>query len=300
MTKTPYFQGCRTVFGRGPSHTHGRHAAVLTLTNLEWLKLAIDEGLSSAVPGVDNLRVSMICPQLFVNDLIQDRNSRPLFNYEDWARELVNESPAFMGLTGGEEFGAPVSEAHGECDAVTNAYELDFKLILGESYTRAVSLTSRGYVTFGGLTLTQSAKSRKTEQVGLHIHVALRDYSVSQLENLLASEIKDSANDDSDRDIRGLLCCMDHAKNLMLIYPYRFDCSDGSPAQEKTVNAALYYDFGNVLTLRRKRHACRDTYLAYFLDDAMVITKVDERGLVPFDEVAVSKSKTYVSILDTH
>lgn len=89
----------------------------------------IDKRLIEAVPGAERLKSAMITPELFVKDLIQDYSGRPLYTYEEWTRELINHSNAFKELTRGAEFHAPVSEANGECDAVSDAYQLDFKLI---------------------------------------------------------------------------------------------------------------------------------------------------------------------------
>ena len=113
----------------------------------------IDKRLVEAVPGAERLKSAMITPDLFVKDLMQDYSGRPLYTYEEWTRELINHSNAFKELTRGAEFHAPVSEANGECDAVSDAYQLDFKLIFGESMMRAVSLTSSRRVSDRGITL---------------------------------------------------------------------------------------------------------------------------------------------------
>lgn len=256
----------------------------------------IDERLVEAVPGAERLKSVMITPDLFVKDLMQDYSGRPLYTYEGWTRELINHSNAFKKLTKGAEFHAPASEANGECDAVSDTYQLDFKLIFGKSMIRAVSLTSSRRVSGRGITLELLGKSYVKEQRGLRLHVILRDYSLAKLEELLNTE-SDKQLGEEDREVRGLLCSINHSKNLLLIYPCRFEGIDRLPELEETVNAALYYDFRNVLDVRRIHHPDKDTFLSYFCDDRMVVIRASGHGLVKFDDIMVAKSRTYMDIM---
>lgn len=119
---------------------------------------------------------------------MQDFSGRPLYAYEEWARELINHSNAFKELSKGAEFHAPASEANGECDAVSDAYQLDFKLVFGKSMTRALSLTSSRQVSDHGITLGLPGKSCAKEQIGLRLQVILRGYSLARLDELLKTE----------------------------------------------------------------------------------------------------------------
>ena len=162
----------------------------------------IDKRLVEAVPGAERLKSAMITPDLFVKDLMQDYSGRPLYTYEEWARELINHSNAFKELTRGAEFHAPASEANGECDAVSDAYQLDFKLIFGKSMMRAVSLTSSRRISGRGLTLELPGKSYEKEQRGLRLHAFLRGYSLAMLDELLKTESNKQLSEE-DLEARG-------------------------------------------------------------------------------------------------
>lgn len=67
----------------------------------------IDKRLVEAVPGAERLISATIAPCLFVKDLMQDFSGRPLYAYEEWARELINHSNAFKELAKGAGFMHP-------------------------------------------------------------------------------------------------------------------------------------------------------------------------------------------------
>lgn len=256
----------------------------------------IDKRLIEAVPGAERLKSAMITPELFVKDLIQDYSGRPLYTYEEWTRELINHSNAFKELTRGAEFHAPVSEANGECDAVSDAYQLDFKLIFGKSMMRAVSLASSRRVSERGITFRQPGISYAKEQRGLRLHAILRDYSLAKLDELLKTE-SDKQLSEEDREARGLLRSINRSKNLLLVYPCRFEGIDSLPGLEETINAALYHDFRNALDVRRMHHPDKDTFLSYFCNDRMVVTRASGHVLAKFDDIMVAKSRTYMDIM---
>ena len=256
----------------------------------------IDTRLVEAVPGAERLIFATITPDLFVKDLMQDFSGRPLYTYEEWMRELINHSNAFKELTRGAEFHAPASEANGECDAVSDAYQLDFKLIFGKTMIRAVSLTSSRRVSDRGITFELPGKSCAKEQRGLRLHVILRDYSLAKLDELLKTESNKQLSEE-DREVRGFLRSINHSKNLLLVYPCRFEGIDRLPELEETINAALYHDFRNALDIRRIHHPDKDTFLSYFCDDRMVVTRASGHGLAKFDDIMVAKSRTYMDIM---
>lgn len=256
----------------------------------------IDKRLVEAVPGAERLKFATITPDLFVKDLMQDFSGRPLYAYEEWARELINHSNAFKELSKGAEFHAPASEANGECDAVSDAYQLDFKLVFGKSMTRALSLTSSRQVSDHGITLGLPGKSCAKEQIGLRLNVILRDYSLARLDELLETEDEKQLSEE-DRDARALLRSINHSKNLLLVYPCHFKGIDSLPELEETINAALYHDFRNALDIRRIHNPNKDTFLSYFCDDRMVVTRASGHGLTKFDDIVVAKSRTYMDIM---
>jgi len=97
------------------------------------------------IPGVENLKEKILPPALLVEGVITDRWGVSLYgNYEEWARELISNSLAFMAKTDGERFRAPEEgESFGQPDAITDKYCIDFKLVLGQSALNEISDYSR-------------------------------------------------------------------------------------------------------------------------------------------------------------
>ena len=84
----------------------------------------------------------MFLPAAFIKDgyvRIEDKKGDD--TYEDYLRELLNQSKYFMMLTEGEKLERPVVENNGESDAVSDKYSIDFKLILGYSAQLAIAKT---------------------------------------------------------------------------------------------------------------------------------------------------------------
>ena len=62
-------------------------------------------------------------------------------NYEKYLLELLNHSNYFE-KKGKGEYCHPPEESHGECDAISPNYELDFKLLASSSFLQAQSILS--------------------------------------------------------------------------------------------------------------------------------------------------------------
>ena len=74
-------------------------------------------------------------PMIITNYVEGDENC----NYEKYLLEIVNASEMFRLLSGGKEYTAPDNEAHGENDANSEEYSLDFKLVESSSYKSTFS-----------------------------------------------------------------------------------------------------------------------------------------------------------------
>ena len=77
-----------------------------------------------------SLRLHLLPSELIVKGFVKGEEQ---CNYEYYLLELVNQSSFFISLSHGQRYSAPESEAHGECDCISDAYQLDFKLIGGNT-----------------------------------------------------------------------------------------------------------------------------------------------------------------------
>lgn len=97
------------------------------------------------IDEVSELKIDVLPAGFIVKDVIGNSEQKPLYNYEDWLRELINESPAFMAKTGGARLEAPDQEAHGEADAISDAYWLENPLLQNVGDTLSCAYSELGF-----------------------------------------------------------------------------------------------------------------------------------------------------------
>lgn len=222
------------------------------------------------------MKTKIISPTLIAKDLVKDKQGNPIFNYETWVIELINRSSAFMKKTHGKSFVTPCSEAHGESDAITKNYNIDFKLILGQSMQRAIRECSQERTTFNGITFLHPSRSH-SDMCGVRLHVALRKYDLEQLRNLISISCREECRNDIEQDVWSFLKSIDHSKNLLLIYPCLFYSSGNSSITHESVNLALCHDFKNAMQLHIQRHPAYEIFFAYFLEDDIALYRRSAR-----------------------
>ena len=130
---------------------------------------------------------------------------------------MIKRSALFMKKTEGRKFKWIANQDHGECDAVTELYSIDFKLLATKSSLQAKRETSGsitkkndGCILFGVGRLPIGEKFTYIRTVA-----ALRDYSVDDLKR-----ISKSCENDIERNISVILKNVRTPKNLLLLYPY--------------------------------------------------------------------------------
>lgn len=87
----------------------------------------------------ENMKIKALPAGTVVDNFIQGIGS---YHYSDYLLEIVNETPFFLGKSKGEVYISPSSEAHGECDCISQHYQMDFKLIASKSELQARSIFS--------------------------------------------------------------------------------------------------------------------------------------------------------------
>lgn len=69
----------------------------------------------------------MLDAPLIIQDYVNDE---PECNYERYLTELINHSGLFMQKSKGTAFEWKEHQDHGECDAVSEHYSIDYKLLI--------------------------------------------------------------------------------------------------------------------------------------------------------------------------
>ena len=125
------------------------------------------------------LKAHLLAPEFVIKNFIQ---GEPDCDYEKYMLEFINESTFFQLKADGGEYIAPPSEESGQCDCISDKYQLDFKLIASKTILQARSILSAGKtVITKGVVITGLPKVSGKTMKGTRIHAALRDYSFDML-----------------------------------------------------------------------------------------------------------------------
>lgn len=161
--------------------------------------------------NTSKLRFEMLEAPLLVPDNVQ---GEAIGNYEQYLIEVLNAS-SWMRQCHEASFHAPESQARGECDAYSDQYGLDFKLIASQSAMQAQSILSLQ-------TIKESDNSYSVvgpKKADGHVRVtrfpqALRGKTIDELLSIRARATK---KHDIDHDIGCFLDTIETNKNLLLL-----------------------------------------------------------------------------------
>lgn len=103
-------------------------------------------------------------------------NDEPKCNYERYMTELLHCSTLFMNKTGGESFCWKEKQDHGECDATTSTYSIDFKLLATNSSLQAKRETSGSITKIGEKDVLLSVLEDYLQEKSLHMYGLLQHY----------------------------------------------------------------------------------------------------------------------------
>ncbi len=244
---------------------------------------------------VSELKIEVLPAGFIIKDVIGNSEQNPLYNYEDWLRELINESSAFMAKTGGVRFEAPDQEAHGEADAISDTYCLDFKLAAGQCLMQALRETSWQMIVNSGITWTTTSRREGTMR-GIKLYVALRRQSASDLRKLWDADPKRDCADDIEQEVARFLKLLHTRKNLLILFPYVLYTEGDVEYPLSKVCDAVYSDFAKAFDLRSVLNPGFDSYLAFIKDQHLVVVESRQDGWSLFDRIPLTSSETFKEI----
>ena len=100
-------------------------------------------------PTIDpTMEAKMLSAPLIIKNYVHGEIA---YDYEQYMLELINCSDWFSKKYPGG-FQKPISEANGECDAINENYQLDFKLLASKTAMQAKSILSPQIYTMNGAT----------------------------------------------------------------------------------------------------------------------------------------------------
>lgn len=236
----------------------------------------------------------MLPAPLIITDFVHGEDT---CNYELYLLELINTSKWFF-LKYPEGFQKPVSEAHGECDAINKNYQLDFKLLASKTALQAKSILSPQIYTENGVTRFCTSKADTNIQA-TRIFAAFRSLSLSDLIELRNSDVKKYG---IENDVCTALRIFETKKNLLLFFPYKFAFEKPHLYNEalKSITEALNHDFRTAFLFRNQYANGYDTFLTCIYKEGFLIYRVYDEELQLCDSVATNDIKTFTRLLDDY
>lgn len=218
-------------------------------------------------------------------------------NYELYLLELINISKWFSQRYPGG-FQKPASESNGECDAINESYQLDFKPLASKTALQAGSIFSSQIYTENGVTSFCTSKVDSNIQT-TRIFAAFRSLSLDDLIRLRNSTIKKYG---IGNDVCAALKIFEVQKNVLLFFPYKFTFE--KPHQYdvavKSITEALNHDFRTAFLFRNQYASGYDTFLTCIYGEAFLVYCVCDGELQLCDSVATHDIKTFTRLLERY
>lgn len=216
-------------------------------------------------------------------------------NYEIYLLELLNNSDFFSNL-GKSLFHAPASEESGQCDAIANAYEIDFKLLASQTELMAASvLVEQPHVLSEGVVFYTESKIPNGNITVTKIHAALRGLSLKDLE---AIRLTKTGRTSICNDIPEVLETVETPKNILLLFPYIFSFVNPPERLEaiETIRAAMGSDLRNLILYREMKCPQFDTFFTVVYEDEFLIFRGQEGELQFVEAVPITKMPTFSNL----
>ena len=243
------------------------------------------------------LREEVLPAGFILDNILRDSRRIEDYNYENYLREYLNVSEWFLRKSGGEKYKKPVSETHGEDDAYTEDYSIDFKRILGESATREIQMKSERVLKTKSGTIYEFGGTAQFPPNSWEVRRSLREYEPKDLD-ALSQVPREAAASRKEGDIIAYLRVLSREKNLLLYDPVVFYLKGMHRAEEavELITANLQEDFRDSLEFRRKKAEAYETYVSFFFERELMILQYTEKGFVLVDRIPAGASPTFVSI----
>lgn len=226
-------------------------------------------------------------------------NNETECNYERYLTELLNHSEFFMQKSKGSFFKWVECQDHGEPDAVSKNYSIDYKLFVTTSRMHGLRVTSSrmwktadGMITFGVGSWPAGKPFFCFRTVA-----ALRQYSYEDLRR-----IADTPDGNMEKEISTILKELRVKKNLLLFYPYTMLFSEPHTFEEgcHSITEAFNEDLSTVGVYRRNKAPDYDTYLCVVYEKKLLIFELTADGWQMVDFVEMELSKTFTELFYTY
>lgn len=212
-------------------------------------------------------------------------------NYETYLTEIINASSWFSSAFP-LPFCLPPSESDGECDAYSDKYGLDFKIIASKTAMQARSIYSFQIIKMMDGAYAHCESKGKGSMNTTRFPQAIRGQTIEQLLAIRKSATKKQG---IENDIGEYFDTLEVEKNLLLFFPYRFSFEQPGDLQTdiRCIVKLCYEDFGTTLEYREKRYPSLDTFFVFLYDYYFVLCKWSKSSLRFLEAIPVERSNTF-------
>ena len=206
-------------------------------------------------------------------------------SYEDYLIDVLNCSMFFgrkKPFT--EQYRKPESEAHGECDAVSSTYTIDFKLLADEEVMR-VRTKNRPSVDYSRLAKGMVFVKTSTANAEIPRDTLIRD--------IYRLKMDDITNEDfQNPSLKGLIKNLKKPKNLLLYLPYEY--TENRLDVAKLFAGMLTLAFSELMKYRQQEQPEYETYLCVHVNACFMIFQWVQDSFVFVDRIPEICSSSYM------
>ena len=243
--------------------------------------------------------MSRLCSQLLPPYLINQgyvHGDEEKCNYELYLVELLNCCSNFMSLFK-RPFEHQTIQSHGEPDAISGEYGLDFKLAVSTSEMQANGILKlQIWKLMGAVTIYGEPKNPKGRVLATRLYVALRSFNEDSLDQLNGEEIKEK----SDEDVLAFREKLLTPKNLLFFFPYRMSHLENNNKLDiciQEMKSALWSDFSSAMRFRKRKVPNFYTYFCTIYNELFVLMRPDNDDFRLIDVIELNRSETYKELV---
>lgn len=215
-------------------------------------------------------------------------------NYELYLRDFLNESKYFRNKANGEAYYASESEAHGEADAISSSYSIDFKLLISSSKMEAKSMLSESITKISDGTHAFGPSKKNGEKKCTLLCPAIRYREKKDFYDIK----RRGPRDDIEKDIWKYLRILSVKKNILFFIPdiFSYQVEHTEIEAISGIQNALFRDLKESILYREENTPGFDTYVATIYDKKMLFFQICGAGIELVDSVLLSKSRIFMNL----
>lgn len=254
--------------------------------------MEIEEKLEAKCKDIDPTLMSkeLPAPMIVKNYVIGENEC----NYELYLRDFLNESKYFRNKANGETYNASVSEAHGEADAISPSYSIDFKLLISNSKMEAKSMLSERVTK-----ISDGAHAFGPSKLSGEKKCSLLCPAIRYKEKKDFYDIRRrGARGIIEKDILKYLKNLCVKKNILFFIPdvFSYQVEHTEIEAISGIQNALFRDLKESILYREENAPGVDTYVATIYDKKMLFFQICGTGIELVDSVLLSKSRIFMNL----